>query len=305
MLRKQSKSDNKKTGLNIVEPYAFALSLRAVKSFQPANIAPNAGLQLATMIEGIPIVIEVSTTPKTSGIVMSARPKAESSQISRIVEWVLFTELDLKPFYRLVSRDAKLRLLTGKLHGLKPIRPVSLFEMAVIAITEQQISLAAAYRLRSRFVERFGIPIEKLWVFPEPEILARAPLSDLKSCGLSQQKAQYIHDLASKIDHGTIDLDILKTLDDDKARETIMNLRGFGRWSADYILARGLARPDCVPVDDLGIRSVVGEYMGNGQRLSPIEVTEKLEPFRPYRGLLAFYLLANHRLNLKFDTNKL
>ena len=112
-----------------------------------------------------------------------------------------------------------------------------------------------------------------------------------------RQKAQYIHELAVKIADGTLDLDILKTMDDDKARETIMNLRGFGRWSADYILVRGLARPDCVPIDDLAVRSVVGEYLGNGQRASSLEVTEKLEPFRPYRGLLAFYLLAEHRLN--------
>ena len=298
MLRKHNKPGNKKTELNIVKPYDFALSLRAVKSFQPSTTEPNDGLQLAAVVEGIPTIIEVSQNPEINGIAVSSRPKTKSSQVSRIVEWVLFTELDLKPFYRLASSGAKLKLLTGKLHGLKPMRPVSLFEMAVIAITEQQISLAAAYRIRSRLVERFGVPIEKQWVFPEPEILASAPIEDLRSCGLSQQKEQYIHDLANKIANGTLDLDMLKTLDDDKARETIMNLRGFGRWSADYILVRGLARPDCVPVDDLGIRSVVGEYMRHGQRLSPTEVTEKLKAFRPYRGLLAFYMLANHRLNL-------
>jgi DNA-3-methyladenine glycosylase II len=126
--------------------------------------------------------------------------------------------------------------------------------------------------------------------------MAKAKLEDLKACGLSGQKASYIHDLAVNITDGNVDLNVLKTMDDDKARETIMNLRGFGRWSADYILIRGLARPDCVPVDDLAIRSVVGEYLGDGQRLSSVEVAEKLDPFRPYRGLLAFYLLAGHRL---------
>jgi DNA-3-methyladenine glycosylase II len=82
-------------------------------------------------------------------------------------------------------------------------------------------------------------------------------------------------------------------MDDTAAREEIMGWRGFGRWSADYILVRGLARPDCVPIDDLAIRSVVGEYLGQGPRITAAEVEEKLEPFRPYRGLLAFYLLAD------------
>jgi len=155
---------------------------------------------------------------------------------------------------------------------------------------------AAAYKIRSRVVERFGEPLGTRWLFPEPRAMAKAKLEDLKACGLSGQKASYIHDLAVNITNGNVDLNVLKTMDDDKARETIMNLRGFGRWSADYILIRGLARPDCVPVDDLAIRSVVGEYLGDGQRLSSVEVAEKLDPFRPYRGLLAFYLLAGHRL---------
>jgi len=53
--------------------------------------------------------------------------------------------------------------------------------MAVVAITEQQISLAAAYRIRSRLVERFGVPIEKQWVFPEPEILVSIEIRYLLS----------------------------------------------------------------------------------------------------------------------------
>ena len=298
MLPQNNKVGNKNNVLKIIEPYDFALSFRAVKSFQPITSEQSDRLHLAVQIEGIPTLIEVRQNPEAKGnIMVSAYPKINNSQVFRIVEWVLFNELDLKPFYHLVSKNTNLKSLTRRLRGLKPMRPVSLFEMAVVAITEQQISLAAAYRIRSRIIEHFGQPIDNQWIFPEPQTIAKVRLEDLKSCGLSQLKAQYIHDLANKIADGTLDLDILKTMNDDQARETIMNLRGFGRWSADYILVRGLARPDCVPVDDLAIRSVVGEYLAHGQRLSPIEVAEKLEPFRPFRGLLAFYLLAEHRLN--------
>lgn len=289
---------DKAISLRVVKPYDFALSLRAIRSFQPAPSEQGDRLRLATRIVGIPTLIEVGQGSGINGkLRASSVPESSSSHLRRIVEWVLFAELDLVPLYRLIARDPKLTLVTRRLHGLKPMRPVSLFEMAVVAITEQQISLAVAYRIRSRIVQRFGEPIDNQWIFPEPHILASAPLEDLRSCGLSQQKAQYIHELAVRIADGTLDLDILKTMDDDKVRETIMNLRGFGRWSADYILVRGLARPDCVPIDDLAVRSVVGEYLGNGQRASSLEVIEKLEPFRPFRGLLAFYLLAEHRLN--------
>jgi len=104
--------------------------------------------------------------------------------------------------------------------------------------------------------------------------------------------------LARRIVDGYLDLEGLRNIETERARETIMDIRGFGRWSADYILIRGLARPDCVPVDDIGIREVIGKYLGAGHRMTAAEVTKKLEPFRPYRGLLAFYFLAAYRLKI-------
>ena len=298
MPQQSDHEDENSISLSVVGPYNFALSLRAIKSFQPVLSGTCDRLCLATRVAGNPTLIEVGQSQEQKGYLrVSSIPKTDNSLLRTIVEWVLFAELDLAPFYRLTGRDPKLTTITRKLRGLKPMRPGSLFEMAVVAITEQQISLAAAYQIRSRIVQRFGEPIDNQWIFPEPHILASAPLEDLRSCGLSRQKAHYIRELAGKTADGTVDLDILKNMDDDKAREAIMNLRGLGRWSADYILIRGLARPDCVPIDDLAIRSVVGEYLGDGQRVTSHEVAEKLEPFRPYRGLLAFYLLAKHRLD--------
>jgi DNA-3-methyladenine glycosylase II len=288
---------NREIILDVVKPYSFALSMRAMNSFRPAPSEQSDQLSLAARISGIPALIRVAGTGDE--VEVSSVPATGVDELRKIAEWVLFAELDLKPFYRLAAKDAKLKEMTRKLPGLKPMRPSSLFEMAVIAITEQQISLTAAYHIRSRVIQRFGEPIEKQWIFPEPQALAGASIEDLQSCGLSRNKAGYIHDLASKVADGTLDLDILKTMDDEKARETIMNIRGFGRWSADYILIRGLARPDCVPIDDIGIRRVVGEYLGSGSRPTADEVASRLEPFRPYRGLIAFYLLATHRLSLE------
>jgi DNA-3-methyladenine glycosylase II len=296
MPQKKGSARNPAISLRVVEPYDFGLSLRVVKSFQPAPSKQDDRLRLATKIAGMATLIEVSKSPAKNGkIRASSVPKSDDSRIREIAEWILFAELDLAPFYQVLSGHPRLKSVTRELYGLKPMRPISLFEMAVIAITEQQISLPAAYQIRSRIIQRFGEPVNNQWIFPEPEALAQASLEDLRSNGLSHQKAQYIHDLSAKIVDVTLDLDILKTMNDDQARETIMNLKGFGRWSADYILIRGLARPDCVPADDLGIRKVVGEYFGNGQQATSSEVVDKLEPFRPFRGLLAFYLLAKHR----------
>jgi DNA-3-methyladenine glycosylase II len=95
---------------------------------------------------------------------------------------------------------------------------------------------------------------------------------------------------------GTFDVDALETASTEEVKERIVALRGFGPWSAEYVLIRGLARPDSVPVDDLGIRTVVGNLMGDGERPSAEQVAAMLAPFAPYRGLAAFYLLVAARL---------
>lgn len=72
---------------------------------------------------------------------------------------------------------------------------------------------------------------------------------------------------------------------------------GFGAWSANYILIRGLTRPDGVPTDDLAVHSVIGKYLGNGSRISSSVVEGLLKPYKPHRGILSFYLLSYGRLD--------
>ena len=183
------------------------------------------------------------------------------------------------------------------LKGLKPLRPVSLFEMVVIAITEQQLSLAAAFHIRGRLVARFGIPYAGLWIFPASETLADTPLSDLMDCGLSRRKAEYIRSFAQRVAEGTFDLNALAHKNDADAYAGLVNQRGIGAWSAQYILARGLGRHDCLPSEDVNLRRAVGKYFSRGLSLSPKQLEQALLPFTPFRGLAAFYLSVAARLH--------
>jgi DNA-3-methyladenine glycosylase II len=277
-------------------PYDLALSLKVAASFAPQPEGEPSVLRMAVRAGDTPVLMQVRQVQKDPPrLQVVGSSSGTLDRLREVAAWVLFAELDLEPFYALLRAHPRLAPLTVRLRGLKPMRPASLFQMAVIAITEQQISLAAAYHIRSRMIERFGDRVEDLWAFPTPERLAQAPMEELLACGLSHGKAKYIHDLALKIVEGSLDLDVLKQMPDDEAHSWIVRLRGFGRWSAEYILVRGLGRPDCVPADDLGIRSVAGAALGDGSRMTAEEVREALQPFAPYRGLAAFYLLAASR----------
>jgi DNA-3-methyladenine glycosylase II len=300
-------------------PFDLALSLRAMQSFgrtagelraQQSQAADAATVALAgalagettlgqgVRIDGQPTLLEIRQVEAIPPVVRAeARPEpASPAALRAMVERLVNADLDLAPFYELAAGHPVLGPLARSFHGLKPFRPASLFEMLVTAIIEQQISLVAAYRIRERLVARFGAEVEGEPVFPAPETLAFAPLDDLAACGLSRRKAEYTVGVAGQIVDGGLDLDQLEKASSEEVKARIVAIRGFGAWSADYVLIRGLARPDAVPVDDLAVRTVVGRLLGDGSRPSPEETGALLAPLAPYRGLATFYLLVGSRL---------
>ncbi len=279
------------------QPYDFQLSRRAADSFGGAS-AHQPALKLGVRLDGVPALLEIKQAGRDSSLMYAgARPAPSSpASLERMAARVLNADLELEPFYAVAAGHPVLGPLTRSMRGLKAFRPSGLFEMLVIAVIEQQISLLAAHSIRSRVVARFGAEVEGEPVFPSPETLEAASLEQLTACGLSARKAEYVSGLAQAVVRGTFDLEALESAPSEEVRERITALRGFGLWSADYVLIRGLARPDAVPVDDLGIRTIVGRLLGDGSRASASETAALLAPFAPYRGVAAFYLLVAQRL---------
>ena len=284
--------------ISSVAPHDFELGLRIARSFSPDLFQDFSVFRIAVRIQDNPTVLEMRQIRRDPPIlkVRTALPNS-ASEVKRIASWIIFADLDLRPFYRIAASHSILGTITKELHGLKPMRPASLFEMLIIAITEQQISLAAAYRIRTRIIERYGDRVNDLWAFPTPRRLDESSVAELMTCGLSQRKAEYVKGVAYQVASGLLDLRRLETMSDEDVRSLLLQVRGLGPWSAEYVLVRGLSRPDRVPADDLGIRSIVGRYLGGGHRLSPKGTLRKLSAFRPYRGLAAFYLLAHERMS--------
>jgi DNA-3-methyladenine glycosylase II len=278
-------------------PFDLPLSLEAAARFLPPRGVVPTVLKVAARFSRRPAVLEIRQTRRSP-------PRIEAFSTSHLherrlqerVRWLVSADLDLRPFYHLIAPHPIMGPVSRSLNGLKPLRPLSLFEMVVIAITEQQLSLAAAFHIRERLTTRFGTPFEALWIFPTPETLADAPLRGLKDCGLSRRKAQYIKGVAQRVAEGSFDLDALAGKSDADARACLMSQRGLGAWSAQYILLRGLGRTDCLPSADVGLRRAAGEYFARGRQLSQEELEQALLPFTPFRGLAAFYLSVAARL---------
>lgn len=297
--------DEKQTGPSIPAvvlrpkgPFDLALSLRAAASFLPAAGPPPTILRTPIQLDGKTAIVEVSqpTISATGLLHASSTPSLRTDRLGAVVKWLISADLDLRPFYAAAARDPLMRRVVRALRGLKPLRPATLFEMAIVAITEQQLSLAAAFHIRSRLVKRFGTPLDGLWVFPTPERLAHARLRDLGACGLSHRKAEYVRALARRIAEGDLDLEALKRESDQRITQDLLRNRGFGEWSVQYILARGFGRADSLPSGDAGLRRVVGHYVANGRRLTATELEDALAWIKPFRALAAFYFAVHWRL---------
>jgi DNA-3-methyladenine glycosylase II len=144
------------------------------------------------------------------------------------------------------------------------------------------VSLHAAFAIRSRLIEGFGERGNVAWAFPTAERLATAREEELHALGFSRRKAEYVIGLAQ----AGLDYDALSLLPDDQVKAAISSLRGLGEWSADWFLARHLARPEAWPAGDLGLRKAVLAFYPDVE-----DIRAAGERFRPFQNLTAHYLL--------------
>ncbi|HOO54032.1 MAG TPA: hypothetical protein PLM24_07630 [Methanothrix sp.] len=214
---------------------------------------------------------------------------------SDLATWILSSDLDLRPLYQV--NDPKFASLTKRFWGLKPPRTATVFEALVIAIIEQQIGLNVANVLQNRLVARLGQAVKfkdlEFRAFPSPERVAGLDPQDLRDLGLSMNKSRFILGIAEAAVSGDIDLESLKKMATEEAREVLVSMKGVGRWTADYVLVRGLGRYEAVPFDDLGIRDSAGLFYKEGERATAREAEEILSRFGELAGVAAYYLLVS------------
>jgi DNA-3-methyladenine glycosylase II len=210
-------------------------------------------------------------------------------------------DFDLPGFYRMAKADAALAPLVEPLYGMRPTLAPTPLEMLIGSITAQQVNLSFAFACRARLVRRYGTPVRvgraEVWAFPDAAALARATVRQLRALKYSNRKGEYIRDLARAIVAGTLDLDALDAAANADVIERLTALRGLGRWTADWFLARRCGRGDVCPAGDLAVRKAFDHYYGRGRTLSEPAIRRRAGAWGPYQNLAVHYLLAGMRLS--------
>jgi DNA-3-methyladenine glycosylase II len=215
------------------------------------------------------------------------------------VRRLLGLDFDLPGFYRFAEFDPILGALIGPLYGLRPTLTPGGLEMLVGAITAQQVNLAFALTLRGRVVRRYGSALriggETVYAFPDAAALARARVGELRSMQFSTRKAEYIRDLARAVVAGDIDFTGLGAVSNADVVERLTSLRGMGRWTAEWFLARCLGRGDVCPAGDLAVRKAFAHYYGRGRALTDAAIRRRARAWGAHQTIAVHYLLAGMR----------
>jgi DNA-3-methyladenine glycosylase II len=271
------------TLLRLPEPYDFELSTERFRAFGPdlANLWHEGGV--LRVVDGREMRIE----PAPGGV--DVEPLDEKTD--PVARAVVGAEFELDPFYAWARRDDVLGELVPKLAGLRPPLAPDPYETLVSAISAQQVSLFAAFAIRNRMVERFGERGGHAYAFPTRERMAAAHEEELTELGFSRHKAEYVLGVA----RSDVDFAALNNLPDDEVKATLTSIRGLGEWTADWFLARHLARPRAWPAGDLGLVKAVSAFYARGRKLTIAEVRELGGRFEPFQNLSAHYLLTGYR----------
>jgi DNA-3-methyladenine glycosylase II len=157
------------------------------------------------------------------------------------------------------------------------------FGMLVRSIVFQQISMHAARAIHRRLEQLAGAR------GIEPRAIAALDLEQLRSVGLSRQKASYIYDLSHKVADGTVPLVQFGRLSDERVIEELTQVKGIGRWTAQMFLIFALGRPDVFPIDDLGVRSAVKQLYDLGDSPSKEELLAIGRRWSPFASIGSWY----------------
>lgn len=179
--------------------------------------------------------------------------------------------LPVEPLWEVADRVPAVADQLRRMPGYRPPVNPSFLEVLVASICAQQVNLRWAATTLRRLVERFGTRLElagvRVWKFPEADRLAAADPSEIRALQLTSRKSQYIVGVAEAVTAG--ELDGLENFGNETVIRRLVAIRGVGRWTADWFLARCLARPDAVAAGDLGVRKVVSRYVAGLDEVLP------------------------------------
>ena len=191
-----------------------------------------------------------------------------------------------KKIFYLVRKDKDLLDLFINFSNFGEYKRDKGFKGILQLIIEQQLSVASANAIYKKLKGK--IPNIS------PGSFLKLKKSDLKNCGLSKQKINYLTELAKKCEKKEINFRKIHKMDDENLVQEITKIKGIGPWTAQCYMLASLNRDDVWPVADLGLMEAVRRMKGLKKRPSEDDMEKISQIWRPYRSTVANVLWASY-----------
>jgi len=288
-------------------PFDFELNCRVFGYDKPMPEVYEEGVwrRAVRLVSGklIPVALQSIGTieePKIEVKVFQTVTEQEEEELKKKLDELFSFSQDLIALYAFMDKDPVLRDLKVKFYGLKAGSiGATVFESIIKSIIQQQISIRVAFSITNKMVTRFGEQTEAediiYYDFPTPKRLAEATLEEIRHCGLSWRKAEYIKGIATKTADAEFDPEGLRALSNEQVAETLKKFRGVGTWTAEMVLSAGLKRNACIPAGDLGVRRTFSRFYSDERILSETEVRKIAEEWREFTKDIVYYISCTER----------
>jgi AraC family transcriptional regulator of adaptative response / DNA-3-methyladenine glycosylase II len=185
-----------------------------------------------------------------------------------------------------LSADERLRAAVERRPGLRVPGAFDGFELALRAVLGQQVTVKAATTIFGRFARAYGEPLPTPFpavtcTGPRAAPIAAASAGEIAGLGMPGARARSVLALARAVCEGRVRLE--PGADPEQARAALLELPGFGDWTAQYVAMRALRDPDAFPASDLGIYRALGVS-------KPREAIAAAEAWRPWRAYAVLHL---------------
>jgi DNA-3-methyladenine glycosylase II len=226
--------------------------------------------------------------------------QAAAAEVKRLFS----TDFDLQPFYELAQRDPVLRQLIVYFLGMRIPQAPRVFEILISAIIEQQVNLSFAHKVKKALIDAYGRSVEfeglRYNAFPEPAALAATTPSELLPLQVSGPKARYIIAISRLALDRALDLENLRHHEPQNAHKKLLELKGVGHWTAQYVGLRALGHLDCLPAADVGLQKVIHYFYGLRKRPTPERVQRMARGWQGWRSYATFYLWLTYWENAEW-----
>ena len=159
------------------------------------------------------------------------------------------------------------------------------FDTLASSIISQQLSIKAANTIKNRILESIEItrPLQ-------PESFAGISVEQLRACGLSNAKSNYLILLGKNIINNDLNLDELKQMDDEEVIKELSKQPGIGRWTSEMFLIFCLGREDVLSLTDVGLRRATMGIYKLDRKPTDSEFIKIAKNWKPFRSIASWYL---------------